>query len=500
MTRLTTSRPRSFWGDGQSDTAEVNASTGGCFEVDDDHTYAAAGSYTFEVEITSADGAMKRVSGTATVGAAALTEGAVNQTAANGVATTFQLGTFADANSFLGTGAFTVEITSWGDGTDADTTGSVTETATGLFDVWGEHTYNQSPTTDASYTVDWTVTATASGKTESESSTVEVGDALDGIPAEFTWGTFTNPGGSTSPDDYTAVETWDDSYENLSPSDASMVDGTVTSSGSGFLVKGEYTYEGTPYSLPSVTVYEGPDLATHVTNWNKDWQVLPAPIQASGVDATANAGVSVSVEVATFTDPDPVANGLDFSATVTAGSGSATFSDPTIVEEGNGKFEVVVNSSDSDAETVEICVAVTAPGDKTATVESNVTFNAALPTLELTSVATPGPQIYTSNEGRWMWATGWNLEGATNNTEGWILQQITYNYKCINKSNEDVTAAVFSQRAFPPAASYWEAWKVVNGKVWWPPKSNLTAWSSSWSTKLGNWARGLSNSRSKTQR
>ena len=217
---------------------------------------------------------------------------------------------------------------------------------------------------------------------------------------------------------------------------------------------------------------------------------VPAPIQASGVDATANAGVSVSVEVATFTDPDPVANGLDFSATVTAGSGSATFSDPTIVEEGNGKFEVVVNSSDSDAETVEICVAVTAPGDKTATVESNVTFNAALPTLELTSVATPGPQIYTSNEGRWMWATGWNLEGATNNTEGWILQQITYNYKCINKSNEDVTAAVFSQRAFPPAASYWEAWKVVNGKVWWPPKSNLTAWSSSWSTKLGNWARG----------
>ena len=93
-----------IWGDGQSDTAEVNASTGGCFEVDDDHTYAAAGSYTFEVEITSADGAMKRVSGTATVSAAALTEGAVNQTAANGVATTFQLGTFADANSFLGTG------------------------------------------------------------------------------------------------------------------------------------------------------------------------------------------------------------------------------------------------------------------------------------------------------------------------------------------------------------------------------------------------------------
>ena len=53
------------------------------------------------------------------------------------------------------------------------------------------------------------------------------------------------------------------------------------------------------------------------------------------------------------------------------------------MEEGNGKFEVVVNSSDSDAETVEICVAVTAPGDKTATVESNVTFNAALLPLEL---------------------------------------------------------------------------------------------------------------------
>ena len=92
------------WGDGQSDTAEVNASTGGGFEVDDDHTYAAAGSYTFEVEITSADRAKKRVSGTATVNAAAMTQGAVNQTAANGVTTTFELGTFADANPYLGTG------------------------------------------------------------------------------------------------------------------------------------------------------------------------------------------------------------------------------------------------------------------------------------------------------------------------------------------------------------------------------------------------------------
>ena len=47
-----------------------------------------------------------------------------------------------------------------------------------------------------------------------------------------------------------------------------MDDGTVTSSGSGFLVTGEHTYEGTPYSLPSVTISENTDPATYITSWN----------------------------------------------------------------------------------------------------------------------------------------------------------------------------------------------------------------------------------------
>ena len=371
------------WGDGQSDSAEVNASTGGGFEVDDDHTYAAAGSYTFEVEITSADGAMKRVSGTATVSAAALTLGAVNQTAANGVATTFELGTFADANPNLGAGAFTVDVTDWGDSSGASS-GTVTESAPGLFDVWGEHTYTITPTTTASYTVHWKVTATASGNYESETSTVEVGDALEGIPAEFNWGTVTTaPGTSTAPDAYTAVQAWLDSDANNSPSDPSLDDGTMTylsTNGSGgnlFLVTGEHTYEAphSTYSLPSVTVLENSYETGYVPPIiYQDWQVLPAPIQASGVDATSIVGVSVSVQISTFTDPDPDANGLEFSATVTGTSGSATLSDPTIIQEGNGKFVVFVTTRDSTAETVKVSVAITGPNDEIANAESNEEF------------------------------------------------------------------------------------------------------------------------------
>ena len=416
-----------IWGDGQNDAATVNAATGGGFEVDDDHIYAAAGTYTFKVEITSAEGALTRVSGTATVSAAALTLGAVNQTAANGVATTFELGTFADANPNLGAGAFTVDVTDWGD-SSGSSSGTVTQSAPGLFDVWGEHTYTITPTTTASYTVHWTVTATASGKTESETSTVEVGDALEGIPAEFNWGTFTNSGGSDSPDDYTASENWMDSTPNNAPSDPTMVDGTVTSSGSGFLVTGEHTYEGLPYedppyNGPSVTVYDGPD---YVTEWIEEWQVLPAPIQASGVDATANAGVSVSVEVATFTDPDPEVNGLDFSASVTATSGSGTFSDPTIVQQGNGKFAVFVTAIDSNAQKVSVSVAITPPSDEPATVKSNVDFVPLAPGLTLT----PGPEA-SGLYGQFYAPAKWTVTGAKS---GWIIQKVTMSGKLTDTS------------------------------------------------------------------
>ena len=293
---------------------------------------------------------MKRVSGTATVSAAALTLGAVNQSAINHVSSTFELGTFADANPNLGAGAFTVNISSWGDGTYDNTAGSVTETATGLFNVSGGHDY----LTNGTYTVDWTVTATASGHYESASSSVEVGDALLGIPAELTWPTFNNSGGSTSPDAYTASEDWEDTYVNNTPSNSNF--GTVSYSGSGnFLVTGEHTYEGVPVS-PSVTIIDETD-DFHTAKY-ADWTVYNAPIQASGEDITAVEGVPINVEVAKFTDPDPVVNGLDFSATVTADSGSATFSDTTVVREGTGVYAVYSKITDLVAETASVSVAI----------------------------------------------------------------------------------------------------------------------------------------------
>ena len=117
-------------------------------------------------------------------------------------------------------------------------------------------------------------------------------------------------------------------------------------------------------------------------------------------------GVSTRIKAATFTDPDPVVNGLDFSATVTAESGSATFSDPTIEEEGNGEYDVVVTGNDSDAETVKVCVDIDPLSGEPATVESNADFVQAAPGLTVI----PGP-VARGLYGQFYWPSQWQVTG-----------------------------------------------------------------------------------------
>ncbi len=130
---------------------------------------------------------------------------------------------------------------------------------------------------------------------------------------------------------------------------------------------------------PSVTVTDETDEFSVVKY--ADWSMFNAPIQASGLNATASAGALVNLKIATFTDPDPDVDPFGFSASVTADTGSATITDPTVVPEGNGNYEVVADVNDSIAETVLISVDIEPPGGATATVESNVEFVPA-PTVE----------------------------------------------------------------------------------------------------------------------
>ena len=118
------------WGDGDSsDTGTIEAVTGG-YAVQGDHLYVTPGTYSVDVFISGNDGSLNKVSTTATVAAATLTTGAVDQDAVHEQGANFELGTISGANPYWDLSDVTVSV-SWGDeGDDPDvTSGTLTENA-----------------------------------------------------------------------------------------------------------------------------------------------------------------------------------------------------------------------------------------------------------------------------------------------------------------------------------------------------------------------------------
>jgi len=129
------------WGDGNSSTGTVTGS-GGTFTVSGSHSYATAGSDT--VSVTLADNspgtATATASSTAQVASSPLLATAVNVNVTQGLAASgVVVATFTDGNTSDTASGFTATI-NWGDGSTADSTGTVTG-ANGSFTVTGNHTY-----------------------------------------------------------------------------------------------------------------------------------------------------------------------------------------------------------------------------------------------------------------------------------------------------------------------------------------------------------------------
>jgi len=129
------------WGDGSSSTGTVTGSAG-AFTVSGSHVYSAVGTDSVSVSVSdvSPGTATATASSTAQVAASPLSATAVNVNVTQGLsASSVVVATFSDANTSDTAAQFTATI-DWGDGTTADSTGTVTG-GNGSFTVTGNHTY-----------------------------------------------------------------------------------------------------------------------------------------------------------------------------------------------------------------------------------------------------------------------------------------------------------------------------------------------------------------------
>jgi streptogramin lyase len=128
------------WGDGNVSAGTLTANGGGGYDISGNNTYAEEGSYTVTVTVLDEGGASSTVTGTATVGDAALSAFSSDFAGNTGVAlTNVPLAYFADAGGPEPTGNYTVSI-DWGDLTGLDPTGVINANGS-LFQVTGSHTY-----------------------------------------------------------------------------------------------------------------------------------------------------------------------------------------------------------------------------------------------------------------------------------------------------------------------------------------------------------------------
>jgi hypothetical protein len=175
------------WGDGQYSNSSV-ALVGSNFNVNDGHTYAAAGTYTVIVGIWDVGGSSLTISGTATVtpGLVAAVRPApkgtgTKATATHGVAFSGNVASFLGSIGGGTASNYTASI-NWGDG--HTTTGIIRSTGNNNFSVSGANTY----ATAGVYTVKITITD-SNGASTTVTTTITVSDARqyrdddDGAPA-----------------------------------------------------------------------------------------------------------------------------------------------------------------------------------------------------------------------------------------------------------------------------------------------------------------------------
>jgi hypothetical protein len=303
------------WGDHITSNGTVTGNGSGSFTVNGSHTYVDNGNFTVGVQIKDKDGTSAQVDSPGTIMDAPIVATGIPVTAVAGKAFTAPVASFTtgDPNASAGDFAATID---WGDGHLS--TGTISPSLGGGFNVSGGNTYAR----PGSYDISITITSTG-GSTAAADSTATVTNSplsLDGLPVEAVEGkpfaaavarlTSDNP--HATPDDFTATIDW---------GDGQITSGTVVPHlGGGFDVVGTHTYSDDKNFTIQVTVQDSSASVSTSTNAT----VADAPLLGQGVNFNVQQGRAVNNGmVATFTDTggaEPVGN---YTATIDWGDGTA---------------------------------------------------------------------------------------------------------------------------------------------------------------------------------
>jgi hypothetical protein len=326
------------------------------------HTYAEATttanpySLTVIVDDNTGPGTIQAQSGPVSVNDAPLTNsftpGTINATVGTGL-TNVTVGQFIDTNPLAKATDYSVQV-NWGDGQFSSGVvvpyrSAVQLGGTGVeFTVVGSHTY----TTTGSFTVTTTIND-LEGSSVTETSSVTIANstlqhvtaapisAVEGQPFTGTVASFTDPNPNDKPSDFTATINWGNGDSTA---------GTVTASGSAFLVTAVDPVTGKGYTYPeegsyNVTITVKGPAGAQFTAFSTA-TVADAPLTATGLTLGVAPNPPVytfpafSGEVATFTDADPNGTLTDYTATINWGDGASTPGTITLSPTTPGTFVV----------------------------------------------------------------------------------------------------------------------------------------------------------------
>ncbi len=359
------------WGDGSDAAGMVVDAGGGTFRVDaPDHTYAEEGTYTVSIAVGH-DGlaALDAPDQTIVIADAPLTDVAAGPLPARGiegvaVGPVPGVATFTDPAGAEAAGDYTATI-DWGDGSTDD--GALVALDGGTFRVDAPaHVYGE----EGVYTIAVSIAHDDLAPVDVAAQKIIVKDAPltdlagGGLPATATENaalgvtsgiaTFTDPGGSEDPADYTAIIDW---------GDGTIDAGTVVDTGGGsFRVDAPdhaYAEEGT-YTVGVAIAHDGLDLVDV-----PDQTIVVADAQLTGLSigglpagATEGASTGAVTGIASFTDPGGAEAAGDYAAAIDWGDGTAAAG--RVVSLGGGAFRVDAPGhvyAEEGTYTVSVCAA-----------------------------------------------------------------------------------------------------------------------------------------------
>ena len=337
------------WGDGTGWQLATVSGGSGNYEVAGGHTYAAAGDYLVEVEITGVNGAVQI--DTTVVARSALTATAETWEETAAVPTgdllpdtdpppNMLLATFTDQNLTTTAGDYEA-LVNWGDGggtEEATVTGSG-----GQFAVSGEHAY----TNPGVYSINvWIADETGIYGTEVEAqTTVTVTEAAAGeaVPSQLlNWTVNENEYDPDATSDMTATLDWGDPPgDTAGAPELNYLNKGVYELYSSAAGEGGYTYSaGGTYTLSGTTTEtDGPS-----TSWSQPFQVAGYPLidetsELTAPEATAGAVLDDPV-VAQFVDTNPNGVWSDYTATINWGDGTSPDGGTVVAAEGAQTYDV----------------------------------------------------------------------------------------------------------------------------------------------------------------